>query len=151
MYRSSQVVITGAVAILVASALNHDRFSPIDDKMLAFLIYSGITTSLIGLALALILREWVRAEQHHGGEIDRRSNRRIYESKAQWQDAGQTLEVRTCTISDNGAEITAIDGLEVGGEGKISIVPDAPRLARVIRRDEQDTNRYYIGFLQGAT
>jgi hypothetical protein len=118
--------------------------------MLAFLVYSGITTSLIGLALALILREWVRAEQRHGGEIDRRGNRRQYESEAQWQDAGQTLEVRTCTISDNGAEITATAGLEVGGEGKIRILPDAPRLARIIRQDEKDTNRYYIGFLQGA-
>jgi hypothetical protein len=146
----SQVVITGMVAILVASALNHERFNPIDEKMLAFLVYSGITTSLIGLALALILREWVRAEQRHGGEIDRRGNRRQYESEAQWQDAGQTLEVRTCTISDNGAEITATAGLEVGGEGKIRILPDAPRLARIIRQDEKDTNRYYIGFLQGA-
>ena len=143
----SQVVMTGAVATLIAAALYHESINLENQKMLAFLVYSAITTSLIGLTLALILREWVHAEQQHVGEIDRRGNRRIYEGEAQWQDAGQTLEVRTCTISDNGAEITATEGLEVGGEGKIRILPDAPRLARVIRQDEQDTNRYYVGFV----
>lgn len=148
---ASQVIMTGAVATLIAIALNYESITLQNQKMLAFLVYSAITTSLIGLALAMILREWVRAEQHHGGEIDRRGNRRIHESEAQWQDAGQMLEVRTRTISDNGAEITALNDLEIGGEGQISILPDAPRAARVLRQDEQDTSRYYIGFVQSAT
>ena len=144
-----QALMTGGVAVFVAIVLRIDAFQTFNPKMLAYVAYVGVTTTLVGLALAWILREWVTAEQHSGG-FEKRKNRRPHHSDAKWQAVDGDFAVRTHTVSDNGAEITALTGLTVGTQGVIDIPPFAPQTARVIRQDDMDRNRFFVRFVNTA-
>jgi hypothetical protein len=145
----AQGVATGAVALLVFVLINHDDPALLRHGMLLFATYVGLTTTLVGLALGVILREWVRAEANVGG-TENRSNRRRHVVNGEWRVADRRLPVRTFTLSDKGAGLRTRAELEVGSRGEIRIPPYPDKQAEVLRQDEDDARIYYVRFIDDA-
>ncbi len=151
----AQAAATGATAFFVLLLLYHQSYDLSQPKMLLYGAYVGLTNTFLGLALGLILCEWVRAETNVQildlkGETEKRRNRKKYRSHAEWSDEQRKLRVRTVTISDNGAELVSTEDLAVGSRGQISIPPFPPQAAQVLRRDARDEHRFYVGYIKDA-
>lgn len=120
-------------------------------SILAFGLYVGITTAILGLALGKILHMWVTVERYAGQSDRRHSIRRSFLFKrAIWRTGSAELPVRAVVLSSSGGELTSATPLEAESEGQVEIAGEKPRRARILRNDPEDSHRFFIRFLEEA-
>jgi len=120
-------------------------------SVLAFGLYVGFTTAILGLALGRILHMWVTAERC-AGQSDRRQGKRqsFLFKRATWRTDSAELPVRAVAMSSSGGELKTATPLEAESEGQIEIAGRKPRRAQVLRNDPEDSRRSFIRFLDEA-